>query len=324
MTQGKVSRPRNQSGLQKLFKISSTCFVSPSSLCSPSYPFCMPLACRTSLQRCTAKVSSSRSLRSSRHGLPCKKKDSRSSSSVHAALYAEFHGGLNHLHSHQGLRAAGLRRETAYATIKFTVPPSAADEFEEAWMMLESEVKDKEDEMAVFDLKKTSLDNLFYLSYAEYDSIDGFVQHLKSDHFMKFAEAADSLGIMWSLQLLKDCSKDLEKERRGHREEPESKEDMAYILISYFVPPGEQKGLVDQWCKTAKTTLSEEKGNRMYSLSSTANDNTRWYAYGVWDSMEDFRDHFYSSHVEELRNYLADKDIVYFIAPLDKIGKQPE
>eukprot|EP00983_Pelagomonas_calceolata_P028916 907182-Pelagomonas_calceolata.AAC.3 len=55
-------------------------------------------------------------------------------------------------------------------------------------MMLEKEVDDKEDEVAVFDLKKTSLDNLFYLSYGEWSSVDALVSHLKSDHFMKFAE----------------------------------------------------------------------------------------------------------------------------------------
>jgi hypothetical protein len=34
-------------------------------------------------------------------------------------------------------------------------------------LKLESEVKDKEDDNEVFDLKKTSLDNLFYFSYGE-------------------------------------------------------------------------------------------------------------------------------------------------------------
>eukprot|EP00967_Tisochrysis_lutea_P045839 scaffold55603_cov22-Tisochrysis_lutea.AAC.1 len=61
----------------------------------------------------------------------------------------------------------------------------------------------------------------------------------------------------------------------------------------------------------------------MYSLSSAANDNTRWYAYGAWDSMDDYRDHFYSSHVEELRNYLAKKVRTFFVL-VAEVSVMPE
>jgi len=49
-------------------------------------------------------------------------------------------------------------------------------------------VDDKEDANEIFDLKKTKLDNLFYLGYGEWATVTDFVDHLHSDWFMDFAE----------------------------------------------------------------------------------------------------------------------------------------
>eukprot|EP00967_Tisochrysis_lutea_P104904 scaffold159555_cov18-Tisochrysis_lutea.AAC.1 len=152
------------------------------------------------------------------------------------------------------------------------------------------------------------------------------------------------------------CTQEHER-RESKREE---KEDLAHVLIYYIVdllcsrgcpsalgrrhtpmcslcaamhfsldvlpivPPAETDGFVDVWRETAERTLKEERGNRVFSLASLKDDNTRFYGYGTWDSMDDYLDHFQSSHVRKLREYLEDRDIIYFVAPLRKIGNQPE
>jgi len=55
-------------------------------------------------------------------------------------------------------------------------------------LTLEKEVDDKEDANEIFDLKKTKLDNLFYLGYGEWATTTDFVDHLHSDWFKDFAE----------------------------------------------------------------------------------------------------------------------------------------
>eukprot|EP00983_Pelagomonas_calceolata_P053356 1143257-Pelagomonas_calceolata.AAC.10 len=75
-------------------------------------------------------------------------------------LMQKYH---THIHTHR----EDWTEKTAYATIKFTVPPSKSDDFEEAWMRLESEVRDKEGDNSILNLKSSSLDNLFYYSYGE-------------------------------------------------------------------------------------------------------------------------------------------------------------
>jgi len=55
-------------------------------------------------------------------------------------------------------------------------------------LTLEKEVDDKEDANEIFDLKKTKMDNLFYFGYGEWATVTDFVDHLRSDWFMDFAE----------------------------------------------------------------------------------------------------------------------------------------
>lgn len=215
--------------------------------------------------------------------------------------------------------------ETHISTIRFTVPPSIADDFEDEWMKLEKEVR-REKNNDMYDLKKTKLDNLFYLAYGEWDSHSDLMDHLSSDHFSKFAEFVDREDIRWDVQILKDLSYGVEEKQRDmqkYRDVTRGKDEMAHVLFMYTVPPGEDEGFVNQWTDTAYKTI-EEDGNRIYSLRRVATDNTRFYGYGTWDSMRDYLDHFTSSHVADLTAYAEEKDIVWFVVPLEKIGHEDE
>lgn len=235
----------------------------------------------------------------------------------------------------------------AIAAIKFIVPPSEGDDFEEAWLKLEDKVQ-KDEDIDIFDLKKTKLDNLLYLSYGEWKDHSDLHEHLTSDHFEEFAKFVDERGIRWQLEELFDESEDVEDDSKRSRRHMVSKaalatlsnpsddaqvkelykslmkkKNLAHVIFKYYVPPTEAKGFADAWTDAAEKTL-EERGNRIYSLRKVATDNTLWYGYGTWDSMRDYLEHLESKHVGKLLDFFEDKDIVWFLSPLAKIGNQDE
>jgi len=325
--------------------------------------------------------------------------------------------------------------ERAYAAIRFTVPPSEGEDFEDEWLKLEKRSRKYHGKnLEIFDLKKTVLDNLFYLSYSEFSDHKEFLDHLHSDHFLDFAEYVDEAGIKWELQILKNLSEDLDEEhgrddegdgdndimvgsdfgltrrrRRGHGEQPEQpeqggdsdwdknipdqykpnipdqylpkhkdkksdrksgsskrssrrhgkrvsevstsalaaaglspfdsedttavtalreqlmkKKGLYHVLIYYIVRPGEAEGFIKEWTTAAQATIEGEKGNRIYALRKIASDNTQFYVYGTWESFEDYVEHYKADYTKKLLQYNDKNDIVYFIAPLEKIGNQDE
>jgi len=275
------------------------------------------------------------------------------------------------------------KEEGAYVAIRFVVPPSESEDFEEAWRDLEEEAVKDEKGLEIFDLKKTKFDNLFYLSYGEWESMRDVREHIESDHFEKFAEFVDKRGIRWELQILENESEDVEEEQEryrkelsstdsvgrrrkrdhGHGEQPEQdeqddwhkyvpedqrhyipdqgdgggyltvgrkkdsrdedEEKQTHVVFTYIVPPDAREDFESVWTDAAYKTVKED-GNRIYSLRKVASDNTRYYGYGTWDSMRDFADHFESKHIGRLVDSLADMDVVWFLTPLTKVGRQPE
>ncbi|KAF5835996.1 hypothetical protein DUNSADRAFT_6566 [Dunaliella salina] len=229
-------------------------------------------------------------------------------SNILAEIQSEtFPAGLKHVHKPLQAIRDNMKKEredwtekTAYAFIKFIVPPSQSDDFEEAWLRLESEVRDKEDDNNIFSLKSSALDNLFYYSYGEWESVDSLVSHLQSNHFQDFAEDERNMA----------------KVSRERREEEDEKR--AYIVVDYFVPPGECEDFVEKWKEEAKSTIKDE-GNRVLTLSHNMNDNVRFYAYSSWDSLEDYKEHTESEHHGALQDFLEDRDIVKCVKILEPV-----
>jgi len=238
----------------------------------------------------------------------------------------------------EGLRSAALgllglmrdverhRDERAYANIRFYVPPGEHKQFEDIWLNLEKDVTDMEKHIRFFDLKKTRTDNVIFHAYGEWDTHKDLRDHLMSKHFEDFADEVDKHDVRWELQLLKSMSTEYE-DRRGKRTEAEGQVEkrrgLHHVLITYIVPPGEGEKFTDAWMDCAEATL-DEKRNRNYALRKVATDNTRFHHYGTWDSMGDWMDHFESKHFGDLLDYTDKKDIIYFIQPLMKIGKESE
>jgi len=212
-------------------------------------------------------------------------------------------------------------------TIKFFVPPSESSSFEKRFMEFSDDVnKDEKPEM--FTLKKTQLTNTLYYSYAEFNDMQSMHDHFTTNHFEDFANWVDDHGIKWELELLKSLSTDIDKEqqKKKHMEVDKRKkktydytEEIAHILIQYYVPPGEHDKFVDAWMECAKNTIKEDE-NQVYSLRKTFSDNTRFWVYGTWESFNAYMEHYNSKHLGKLIDYTNDNDITWFITPLEEVG----
>lgn len=213
--------------------------------------------------------------------------------------------------------------ERAYATIRFFVPPGEYKKFENIWLDLEKDVTDKEKRVEFFDLKKTRTDNLIYFAYGEWETHKDLRDHLMSKHFETFADEVDEIGVRWEMQLLKSMSTEFEEKHDMRGTKLEKRRGLHHVLITYIVPPGEGKGFTDAWMDCAEETV-DEKHNRNYALRKVATDNSRFYHYGTWDSMGDWMNHFESKHFGKFLGYTNKQDIVWFIQPLMKIGKESE
>lgn len=53
-------------------------------------------------------------------------------------------------------------------------------------------------------------------------------------------------------------------------------------------------------------------------------DNAVYSIYGVWDSADSYMKHLESEHMRKLFDFNKKNDIIWFMYPLHKIGRQPE
>jgi len=209
--------------------------------------------------------------------------------------------------------------------IKFYVPPSLSDEFEDHW----SKMEDKEDQAEVFKLFAGMLDNTYYYAYSEFQEHKDLHDHLTSNHFNKFAEMVDDSGIEWELDLLTDLSEDIEdKYGRGKAERRElfgkksgkEFERKAHVLIQFKVEPGYQSDFMDAWEDCAERTMKDEKGNTFYSLRKVATDNQRFHVWASWETLEDYFDHLESNHWKDFTDRVDKDDIIFRIIPLEVVS----
>jgi quinol monooxygenase YgiN len=210
--------------------------------------------------------------------------------------------------------------------IKYYVPPSMSDEFEDHWMKME----DKEDNAELFALFGSYLDNIYYYHYSEFEEHKDLHEHLTSSHFNKFAEMVDECGIKWELDLLTDLSNDLEDKYRGRETRAElmskhkkyGKKEMkrkSHVIIEYKVDPEYADEFMEAWMDCAEKTFKNEKDNMMYSLRKVSTDNTGFQVWGAWENMGAYFEHLESGHWKDFVDFVDKKDIKFFITPLEKI-----
>jgi quinol monooxygenase YgiN len=173
----------------------------------------------------------------------------------------------------------------------------------------------------IYDLKKTEIDNFIFLQYGEWESKDAFMEHIESDYVQEFVSFCNEHEIVWLMNPLKPVvdDPDTPPQSRNH----DDSEGPAHVLFRYFVPTDKHKDFVEAFQDAAEETWKEE-GNHIYSLRKTITDNVEFWGYGTWDSMEDYVQHFKSDYVRNLRKFARENGIVWMLAPLYKIGDQPE
>eukprot|EP00882_Tetradesmus_deserticola_P000351 GHRQ01000387.1.p1 GENE.GHRQ01000387.1~~GHRQ01000387.1.p1 ORF type:complete len:264 (+),score=150.03 GHRQ01000387.1:164-955(+) len=206
----------------------------------------------------------------------------------------------------------------AYVAFKYYVEPKNKQMFVEAWQKLEEATKD-EKQLVIFDLKKPMTDNLLWVGYGEWKSMSDYLEHFESSYVQDFLDSLAENDIAWSLTpLIRPDVAELHSSNKG-----KTSKQQAHVLIRYTVAPSKQQAFLDAWDKAEKGT-EREKGAHIYSLRKVLGDNTHFIAYGTWETMQDYEEHFKSSHVKELRETLDEHDIVWQLAPLFKVGDQPE
>lgn len=215
------------------------------------------------------------------------------------------------------------RDEKAYLVTKFKVPPSNNKDFVKAWLKLDDKTaKDKDSGVVQFDLKKPIGDNTIYTSYAEFETYEDLAYHTEQDYTRDFIHYTADKGITWELLPLKNVTGDSE-EGRALQNGKAKTHGLAHVLVTYYVPAKLHGEFMEQWRDVAAQTLQEE-GSHIYGLRKLATDNTVYYGYGTWESMEDVADHLKSKHVGKFLDYVDNKDIVWFLSPLKKLGKDEE
>jgi len=215
--------------------------------------------------------------------------------------------------------------DTVYMAIRFIVPAHEADDFEDKWEDLQEHCEKKE-KVEHMSLKKTAMDNVVYWSYGEWESMQDLHDHFESSHFEDFSEWVDEHDIRWQMKLLDNESEEIEEEQNkklGDKKKLRQHKDNTHILTHYYIPPGEADGFVKAWTKAAEDTI-DEQGNLLYSLRKIKTENTRFVAYGTWESMSDWLDHHESKHLLKLHDYAADKDIIWWNEILETVEDEDD
>lgn len=215
------------------------------------------------------------------------------------------------------------RDEKAYLVTKFKVPPSTRKDFEKNWSKLDDKTtKDKDSGVVQFDLKKPIGDNTLYTSYAEFETYEDLAYHTEQGYTRDFIKFAADKGVTWELLPLKNATGDSEEGRALQKGKAKT-HGLAHVLVTYYVPAAHHSEFKDQWRSVAQETLQEE-GSHIYGLRKLATDDHTWFGYGTWETLEDVEDHLASKHVQKFLDYVDSKDIVWFLSPLKKLGKDEE
>jgi len=205
-------------------------------------------------------------------------------------------------------------------SIRFKVLPRDSMDFEDAWLKLAKDVEKYEKNADEFKLYKVLTDNLYYISYGEWRDHLDMHEHIMSKHFEEFADFIDNRQVRWEMHELINMSEEMdEKYRKREISENRKGKTMFHAIAVYNVPPNHQDQFEDAWLDSAKDTL-KESGSIRYNLRKVYTDNTHYYCCGAWESHRDFMDHQTSRHLGKLHDYLDDKDITWFVYPLETVG----
>lgn len=96
------------------------------------------------------------------------------------------------------------------------------------------------------------------------------------------------------------------------------RDDTAYMVIRFRVPPGEADKFIDEWQKL-EDYAEKDRGLMVYDLSKTKVDNVFFYHYSEWESHSDLMDHFEGKGFQKFKDYVNDLDIEWEVLPVKPV-----
>jgi quinol monooxygenase YgiN len=210
------------------------------------------------------------------------------------------------------------KEEPFFMSLRFRVSPSAKNDFIDNWKQFEDKALDDEG-LNMMSLHKTYNDNIFFFQYSEWDSVKDLMRHLDSDHWEKFQDFIEDSGTTWNMEVLSKIEDQdtLSKNRKRKDVTSESFHELTYLEVQ----PEFQDEFVDLWRDVALDTI-DEKANQVYSLHRVKETNYQFYVFGIWDSLDDYIDHYESKHIRKLRDFTNEQNILWIRQPL-KMYSEP-
>jgi len=219
-------------------------------------------------------------------------------------------------------------RRTFVAT-KYYVPPSMHSEFMDEWRTLESDTT-REKGNIVYALWKTLDDNLHFMIYGEWETMDDWMMHYHSDHVYTWKKFLEDTDITYELMPLKNVTS-IKEETRGKRTSGGGNADeagkgrgrgkTARVLFQYHMDPSVKNEFIDAWEDHAKDVWRED-GNSVFALRKVGTNNHHFYAFGKWDSYDDFMDHINSKHTRRMKDFFEKYDVHFFMDPMYRVGDE--
>eukprot|EP00877_Chromochloris_zofingiensis_P007195 jgi/Chrzof1/2729/Cz11g27030.t1 len=205
-------------------------------------------------------------------------------------------------------------KDKVYMAVKYFVDPGLQQDFVDAWLKMYDESRDEKG-LNVIELTKTMHDNVLFTAYNEFESMDDFEEHLEEDHVQDFLDYLQDNDIIYTIVFLEKPQDMKDVVKKGdHGDE----EQHLHVMVKYIVPPSEHEDFLEAWAE-AQDMTAKEKGNRKYLLRKVFNDNVHYVLCGTWETFDDFVDHFKSKHIRRLRDFTADRKIIWYVAPMKKI-----
>ncbi|GBF91363.1 hypothetical protein Rsub_04103 [Raphidocelis subcapitata] len=89
----------------------------------------------------------------------------------------------------------------------------------------------------------------------------------------------------------------------------------AILAVRYYVAPEHHRHFIDAWRKL-EDAVAQRKGNCVFDLKKTADDDFAFLGYGEWSSLRDLDDHAHSKEAEEFVYRLQEMDVAWAVQPL--------
>ena len=107
-------------------------------------------------------------------------------------------------------------KNPAYVAMKFIVPPTVHDKFIDEWKNLEDHAMDEKHNI-IYELGKTTTDNLHFYLYGEWETGRDALDHFESKAFQDFKDFAMDNDIQWEFYGLESISNPKDERRNLDR-----------------------------------------------------------------------------------------------------------